>query len=90
MLDAGQLIGGVARHLMVQVDRWQESGFGPVGDQFLARLAATKGVTRAISANGDLIERGPLPAVPGERRLPLLEALRTPQWQDPLTGEPWA
>lgn len=88
LMDAGELTGSFARHLLLQVDRWQSQGFKPVGEQFLARLPEEKGVRRGIDGNGDLIIRRPLRGAEVERQL-LLTALSAPQWLDPETGEPW-
>lgn len=85
-IDAATLVGGVARHLMVQLDRWQEDGFKPVGEAFLARMpVADAGARRGIDVDGTFIERGATGAV----RTPLVPALARPGWLDPATGEPW-
>ena len=88
MMDAAIFIGSFARHLMVQVDLWQEKGFLPVGQQFLARLPAEPGITRGIDANGDLLVRRIKAGAKPERHA-LLDALSHPQWLDPETEEPW-
>ena len=88
MLDAAQLIGGFARHLMVQVDRWREGGFAPVAEQFLSRLPAQRGVRYGLDANGDLLIGRSAGRIGADERRSLLEALRTPQWLDPETGDP--
>jgi biotin-(acetyl-CoA carboxylase) ligase len=88
LLDAATLVGSIARHFMVQVDRWQEEGFGPVGRQFMARLASERLTRLDIDANGDLLARRISASTVSQRRS-LLEALATPQWLDPQTGDPW-
>jgi Biotin/lipoate A/B protein ligase family len=88
MMDAGQLIESFARHLMVYVDQWQEKGFVPVGQQFLARLPTVRGAKHGIDINGDLLVRNVATPAKVERQ-PLAEALATPQWLDPETGDPW-
>lgn len=88
LMDAAELIGSFARHLLLQVDRWQSQSFKPVGEQFLARLPEENGVRRGIDVNGDLLTRRLGHAKEPERQ-PLLEALREPQWLDTETGEPW-
>lgn len=88
MLDQGELIASFARHFMVHMDLWQEKGFVPVGQQYLARLPEAKGVKRGIDGNGDLLVRR-LPNLKEIERQSLLEALADPEWLDPETGEPW-
>ena len=88
MMDGAALIGGFARHFMVQIDRWQEKGFRGIGEDFLARLPKEKVMTRSIDANGDLLIRRL--QLSGEVvRQPLSTALARPQWLDPETGDPW-
>jgi hypothetical protein len=85
-LGAGRLLGSFARHLMVNVDAWQQDGFAAVARNFLSRLAAEKGVQRAIDDNGDLmLRRAGKAAI--ERRS-LLPALAAPSWLDAATGDP--
>lgn len=86
--DSGALIGSFARHLLLHVDTWQERGFTPIGQQYLARLADEKGLRRGIDINGDLLLRR-LKAARRVERLSLTDALARPQWIDPKTGEIW-
>jgi hypothetical protein len=88
MLDQAELISSFARHFMVYVDQWQEKGFVPVGQQYLARLPEEKGVKRGIDVDGDLLIRR-LPNLKDIERRSLTDALATPEWRDPETGEPW-
>lgn len=88
MMDGAQIINGFTRHFMVQVDRWGEKGFRGIGEDFLARLPEDKTVRRGIDVDGDLLIRRLQAAVTPERQS-LIEALRTPQWRDPETGDPW-
>lgn len=88
MMDGGALIGGFARHLMVQMDRWQEKGFSAIGRDFLARMPGEKAIRRGIDGNGDLLLRR-LSAGAAAERQPLVAALEKPQWLDPETGDPW-
>lgn len=88
LMDAATLIGSFARHFMVQVDQWQETGFLPVGQQFLGRLPQEKSITRGIDANGDLLVRRPKAGTEAERQS-LVVALGQTQWLDPETEEPW-
>jgi hypothetical protein len=81
---------------MVAIDTWQESGFGEVGKNYLARLAPPPspspasgggkggGIRREIDENGDLLVRRMGAAEPERRSL--VEALATPSWLDPATG----
>ncbi|MDZ4841686.1 MAG: biotin/lipoate--protein ligase family protein [Hyphomicrobium aestuarii] len=88
LLHGEQLIEGFCRHLMFYVDRWQEFGFGPVGETYLGRMAKEKTRRYAISETGDL----KLKRLAGEEIVAvksLSDALATPSWRDPDTGEPW-
>ena len=87
MLDQPELIASFARHFMVYVDQWQEKGFVPVGQQYLARLPEEKGVKRGIDFDGALLVRR-LPNIKDVERSSLPEALARPEWRDPETGEP--
>ena len=85
--DAAALIESASRHFMVALDTWQEKGFQPVGERYLARLAGRKdGVRRGLAPDGDLIVGGD-PAMAA--RHAVMPALRTPTWLDPRTGMPW-
>jgi hypothetical protein len=84
-LASGALTASFARHLMVMIDAWQESGFRAVAESYLSRLPAAAGVERLIDGVGDLMMRG---EGSGARKLPLLPALCAPSWLDPQTGGP--
>jgi hypothetical protein len=71
---------------MVAVDTWQESGFGAVAKNYLARLAPESGVRRDIDDNGDLLLRRM--AAPTAEVRSLVRALAQPSWLDPATGGP--
>jgi biotin-(acetyl-CoA carboxylase) ligase len=83
---AAELIGSFARHLMVQIDSWQESGFGEIAKTYLRRLAPEKGACRDIDDNGDLLVR--CLDKPGIERRSLIAALAKPSWLDPATRGP--
>jgi len=85
-VGSGRLVESFARHFMVALDAWQESGFEAVAKTYLPRLAAESGVRRAIDANGDLLVRRP-GRQEVERRA-LVPALANPSWLDPATGGP--
>jgi Biotin/lipoate A/B protein ligase family len=85
-LVSGALVESFARHLMVAVDTWQESGFGAVAKNYLARLAPESGVRRDIDDNGDLLLRRM--AAPTAEVRSLVRALAQPSWLDPATGGP--
>ena len=87
ILDAGELIGSFARHLMSQFDRWQDGGFKGVGADYLARLSPEKGTRRGIDGNGDLLIHRAGKSGAAERRA-LLPALAGCGWLDKATGEP--
>ena len=83
--SAGRVVEGFARHLMVALDRWRESGFAPVAQEYVSRLARESGTLRRIRETGDLEIRHPRRGI--EHRN-LTRALRMPSWLDPRTGEP--
>jgi biotin-(acetyl-CoA carboxylase) ligase len=87
VLEPRLLIGSFARHLMVHFHTWKESGFKPIGADYLARLVADKSARRGIDGNGDLIVHRIGKDGAAERR-PIVEALATCGWLDPATGEP--
>lgn len=91
MIDAAELIGSFARHLMVQFDRWHESGFAEVARAFLSRLPREADVTHGIDLNGDLLLRPGIGASASGQpvRRCLRDGLREPRWLDPATGDPW-
>jgi biotin-(acetyl-CoA carboxylase) ligase len=83
---AAGLVGSFARHLMVQIDTWQEFGFKEVAKTYLSRLEPEKGLRRDIDDNGDLLVRR-AGKVEAERH-PLIAALAKPSWLDPATRGP--
>jgi biotin-(acetyl-CoA carboxylase) ligase len=83
---SNELIESFARNFMVAFDVWQESGFGAVAKEYLARLPLEKGVRRDIADNGDLLIRR-IGKAEVERK-PLLPALKTPAWLDPVSKGP--
>jgi biotin-(acetyl-CoA carboxylase) ligase len=84
--SAAELVGSFARHLMVQIDAWQEYGFKEVAKTYLTRLAPEKSARRDIDDNGDLLVRRV--DGPDTERRPLISALAKPSWLDPKTGGP--
>jgi len=83
-----QVIERFARHFMVAVDAWQESGFGAVAQKYLPHLEREQSVRRDIDENGDLlVTRIGTGLV--ERRA-LVPALTRPSWLDPKTKGPRA
>ena len=88
IMEAEPIINSFCRHFLVYLDQWNEKGFVPVGQTYLARLPEQKGVKRGLDVNGDLLARTLAdPKYPN--RESLVQALATPQWLDPETGEPW-
>jgi hypothetical protein len=87
-LGAGTLVESFARHFMVAIDAWQESGFGAVAKNYLPRLrpepGLDRGTRRDIDDNGDLLVRKDNKV---ERRS-LLDVLAVPSWLDPATRGP--
>jgi len=88
IIDGAAIIASFARHLMVYFDLWQEKGFQPVAEQFLAHIPEAKGFKRGIDFNGDLLMKYYRSPDKVERR-DLKDELAAPQWMDPKTGEPW-
>ena len=85
-MGANHLVESFARHLMVAVDAWQETGFNAVAKDYIARLPVEKGVRRDIDDNGDLLVRRMGKADVERHRL--ISALAVPAWLDPATGGP--
>jgi Biotin/lipoate A/B protein ligase family len=85
-VTSNELAASFARHLMVQIDAWNEYGFPAVARNYLARLEPDKGVRRDIDDNGDLLVRR-MGRLEAERRA-LLDALAAPSWLDPATRGP--
>ena len=84
--SAAELVGSFARHLMVQVDAWQEYGFKEIAKTYLTRLAPEKSARRDIDDNGDLLVRRV--DRPDVERRSLIAALAKPSWLDPKTRGP--
>ena len=85
-LGAGRLVESFARQFMVQIDAWQEQGFGAVARSYLPYLATEPGLRREIADNGDLVMRRAGAAAP--ERSSLVEALAKVAWLDRETGSP--
>jgi hypothetical protein len=82
---SGALVESFARHLMLTIDGWQETGFRTVAESFLSRVPAPPGVERLIDGAGDYLVRRAGAPVEKHR---LIEALAAPSWRDPQTGAP--
>ncbi len=85
-IDSGSLVASFARHFMVVLDTWQESGFEAAARGYLARLAPEQGVRRDLDPGGDLLVRR-MGRAQVERH-DLVRALEQPSWLDPATGGP--
>ena len=85
-LGSGRLVESFARHVMVQLDAWQEQGFGAVARNYLPYLGLQPGLRRDIDDNGDLLTRRNSKVAP-ERRV-LTDALAATAWLDRETGSP--
>ena len=83
---SNHVVESFARHLMVALDSWQESGFGPVARSYLERLPQEPGVRRDIDDNGDLLIRRVNKA--GVARQKVLPRLEQAAWFDPVTKGP--
>jgi biotin-(acetyl-CoA carboxylase) ligase len=84
--SAAELVGSFARHLMVQIDVWQEFGFKEIAKTYLTRLAPEKSTRRDIDDNGDLLVRRV--DKPDVERRSLIAALAQPSWLDPKMRGP--
>ncbi len=84
-VESERLVEGFARHLMVAIDRWQESGFAAIAKEYRSKLESLNGMRREIDENGDLCIRRT--GEPVERRN-FAEALKAPSWLDPKMGGP--
>ena len=82
--SAEPLAEGFARHLMVAIDRLQESGFAALAREYLAKLAPSE-TRRNLGDNGDLLILDVGVALESRS---LVSALRAPSWLDPVTGAP--
>jgi hypothetical protein len=69
---------------MAAIACWQESGFAPLGREYLAKLVPGGSRTR-LGDNGDLLIGDGGAAVESHS---LVAALRAPSWLDPVTGAP--
>jgi biotin-(acetyl-CoA carboxylase) ligase len=83
-LSSGRLVEGFARHFMVALDAWKETGFKAVEKNYLQWLPTEPGLRRDIDENGDLLMRR---AGNTERRA-LQPRLMETAWLDPQTRAP--
>jgi biotin-(acetyl-CoA carboxylase) ligase len=85
-LMSGHIVESFARHFMVAIDAWQESGFGAVAKSYIERLPREQGVRRDIDDNGDLLMRRVGKADVTRRKF--LPKLAEPAWFDPQARGP--
>jgi biotin-(acetyl-CoA carboxylase) ligase len=87
---ATQLVESFARHFMVALDAWQESGFAAVARSYLQRVPAEKGLRCDIDENGDLtlLRNGMGLGKVAVERKQLAPLLGAPSWLDPATRGP--
>jgi hypothetical protein len=83
-LGSGRLVEGFARHFMVALDAWQESGFAAVAKSYLQWLPTSSGVRRDIDDNGDLLLR----QMGKVERRALVPKLAEVAWFDPDSRGP--
>jgi biotin-(acetyl-CoA carboxylase) ligase len=83
---SNQVVEGFARHFMVALDAWKESGFDTVAKSYLERLPREEGLSRAIDGNGDLLVRHR--GIDGVERQNFLPQLGAPSWFDPEAKGP--
>jgi biotin-(acetyl-CoA carboxylase) ligase len=85
---SNHVVESFARHLMVALDFWQETGFAAVARSYIERLPREQGVRRDIDDNGDLlIRRAGTADVVREKFLP---RLAQPTWFDAAAKGPRA
>jgi biotin-(acetyl-CoA carboxylase) ligase len=87
-INSNEIIESFARHFMVAIDAWQESGFAAVARSYLERLPREPGMRREIEENGDLLTRRT--SVTTAERKSLVATLAAPSWLDAATEEPLA
>ncbi len=81
------LAAATARHFMVYLDHWAESGLKRIAESYLGRLNKPDTKDRCgIDINGDLVFEAALGQI--GQRIPLLPALTDADWLDRATGEP--
>jgi hypothetical protein len=85
-LLSGHIVESFARHFMVAVDAWQESGFGSVAKSYIERMSREQGIRRAIDDNGDLLIRRMGKAEVTRKKF--LPKLAEPAWFDPKARGP--
>ncbi len=83
---SGHVVESFARHLMVALDSWQETGFAAVARSYIERLPREQSVRRDIDDNGDLLIRRAGKA--GVAREKFLPRLAQPAWFDPAVKGP--
>src|SRR5215470_8621601 len=83
-LGSGRLVEAFARHLMVTLDGWQETGFATVAKNYLQWLPTAPGLRRDIDENGDLLLR----QMGKVERRALVPKLAEVAWLDPDTRGP--
>jgi hypothetical protein len=83
---SSHVVESFARHFMVAIDSWQESGFGAVSKSYLERLPRENGVRRDIDENGDLLVRHMDKTETARHKF--LPRLGQPAWFDPATRGP--
>jgi len=83
---SGHIVESFARHFMVAIDAWQESGFGAVAKSYIERLPREQGIRRDIDDNGDLLIRGMGRAE--VTRMKFLPKLGELAWFDPQARGP--
>ena len=83
---SSHVVESFARHFMVAIDSWAESGFDAVAKSYLERMPREQGLSRHIAENGDLMVRRA--GAPDAARQKFLSRLGQPAWLDPATGGP--
>ncbi|HZP68695.1 MAG TPA: biotin/lipoate--protein ligase family protein [Pseudolabrys sp.] len=85
-LMSTHIVESFARHFMVAIDAWQESGFRIVAKSYIERLPREQGIRRDIDDNGDLLIRRMGKADVTRRKF--LPQISEPAWFDPHARGP--
>jgi hypothetical protein len=87
-LMSSHIVESFARHFMVAIDAWQETGFGVVAKNYIERLPREQGIRSDIDDNGDLLIRRMGKAEVTRKKF--LPKLAEPGWFDPRARGPRA
>lgn len=84
-VQPADIVESFARHLMFALHDWAEFGPRHEVSRWMERFHRPAGSLARLDDAGNLCEK----AGAGQEKRLLTEALATPSWLDPQTGEPW-